>query len=197
MPALGTYTDNQLLELLLKQSEEALTEIYNRYWGQLMEIGFRFTSDSQAVEEIVHDVFLKLWATPEKFQVRSLPAYLHTAIKYGVFKMLLKRKRRKTLLEQYSCDVLTVEDQALIEAKFMEAYLNEVIESLPEKSRRIYTYSRHEELSVAEISEKMNMKTKAIEYHITKTLKLLRSAIEHAHHLRFIAGVLLLIQGLL
>lgn len=196
MSALGTYTDNQLLELLLQGSEEALTEIYGRYWAALIEIGFKFTSDKQAVEEIVNDIFLKLWANPEKFQVRSLPAYFHTAIKYGVFTMLLKTKRRKALLKNYQFNTLSSEEEQRIEAKFMEAYLNEIIETLPAKSRLIYTYSRQDEMSIADISEKMNMKTKAIEYHITKTLKLLRSALEHAHNPRLLLIALLFIKNL-
>ena len=48
MSGLETYTDNQLLELLKDGNEEALTEIYQRYCEQLIEIGFRFTNDRQA-----------------------------------------------------------------------------------------------------------------------------------------------------
>ena len=197
MSTLESYTDNQLLKLLLQGSEEALTEIYNRYWAQLVEIGFKFTPDRQAVEEIVNDIFLKLWTHPEKFQVRSLPAYFYTAIKYGVLTMLLKSKRRKLLLKKYQYNILSTEEEQRIEAKFMEAYLNEIIERLPEKSRLIYTYSRKEEMSIADISERMNMKTKAIEYHITKTLRLLRSAIEHAHNPRIVLVAVLFIKNLL
>ncbi|SEA00950.1 RNA polymerase sigma-70 factor, ECF subfamily [Arachidicoccus rhizosphaerae] len=196
MSVFETYSDEHLLELLMEGQEEALTEIYQRYWQQLIEIGYRFTNDKQAVEEIVNDVFLKLWSNPEKFQVRSLPAYLFTSIKFGIYKMVLKKKRRKDLLANYECKLLTEEEQQRIEIKFMEEYLKEVVESLPEKSRLIYNYSRNEEMSVADISSKMNMKTKAIEYHITKTLKLLRTALDHAHHVKLLLITIMIIRSL-
>lgn len=181
-----TYSDMQLLELLVDGNEEALTEIYERYWQHLIKIGYQFTTDRQAVEEIVNDVFLKLWSNPSRFQVRSLPAYLYTAMKYGIYKMILKTKRRKELLANYPCSLLSDEEQQRIEIKFLEEYLDGVIESLPEKSRLIYTYSRKEQMSVADISTKMNMKTKAIEYHITKSLKLLKNVLNYGKLLLFI-----------
>ena len=185
MSQVGTYSDMQLLELLMDGNEEALTEIYQRYWQQLITIGYKFTNDQQAVEEIVNDVFLKLWSNPSRFQVRSLPAYLYTAMKYGIYKMILKNKRRNELLANYPYTLLSEDDQQRIEMKFLEEYLDDVIESMPEKSRLIYRYSRKEQMSVSDISAKMNMKTKAIEYHLTKSLKLLKNALNYGKLLFF------------
>lgn len=175
MNAYKKYTDIQLLQLLNSADEKALMEIYNRYWEQLVDIGYYFTKDKQAVEEIVDDVFMRLWKRPENFQIRSLPDYLGTAVKFGIFKSLLKAKRRQTLLKNYTATILSAEEEQHIEAKFTEAYINGIIETLPKKSRLIYKYSREKGMSIAAISKEMNMNPKAVEYHITKTLKLLRS----------------------
>ena len=169
------YTDIQLLQLLNKGDEKAFIEIYNRYWEQLVDIGYYFTKDKQAVEEIVDDVFMRLWKRPENFQIRSLPDYLGTAVKFGVFKLLLKAKRRQSLFKNYTATILSAEEEQHIEAKFTEAYINGIIETLPKKSKLIYKYSREKGMSVAAISKEMNMNQKAVEYHISKTLKLLRS----------------------
>lgn len=175
MNAYKKYTDIQLLQLLNSADEKALMEIYNRYWEQLVDIGYYFTKDKQAVEEIVDDVFMRLWKRSENFQIRSLPDYLGTAVKFGIFKSLLKAKRRQTLLKNYTATILSAEEEQHIEAKFTEAYINGIIETLPKKSRLIYKYSREKGMSIAAISKEMNMNPKAVEYHITKTLKLLRS----------------------
>lgn len=175
MNAYKKYTDIQLLQLLNSADEKALMEIYNRYWEQLVDIGYYFTKDKQAVEEIVDDVFMRLWKRSENFQIKSLPDYLGTAVKFGIFKSLLKAKRRQTLLKNYTATILSAEEEQHIEAKFTEAYINGIIETLPKKSRLIYKYSREKGMSIAAISKEMNMNPKAVEYHITKTLKLLRS----------------------
>lgn len=177
MRSYKNHTDGQLLQLLNDNDCDAFTEIYNRYWEVLVDMGYSFTKDKQAVEEIVNDIFIRLWKRHECFQIRSLRQYLGTAVKFGVFKSLLKSKRRKELLKDYSETILSIEEEQRIEAKFMEAYLNDVIESLPERSRLIYRYSRDKAMNVTEISRQMNMQPKAVEYHITKTLKILRNAL--------------------
>ncbi|MGN6298976.1 MAG: sigma-70 family RNA polymerase sigma factor [Ginsengibacter sp.] len=169
------YTDIELLQLLQNGDKKAFIEIYNRYWEQLVDIGYYFTKDKQAVEEIVDDVFIRLWEKPENFQIRSLPDYLGTAVKFGIFKSLLKTRRRQTLFKNYSASVLSTDEEQRIEAKFTEAYVNGIIETLPKKSRLIFKYSRQKGMSIAAIAKEMNMNQKAVEYHITKTLKLLRS----------------------
>jgi RNA polymerase sigma-70 factor (ECF subfamily) len=169
------YTDIELLQLLQGGDKKAFIEIYNRYWEQLVDIGYYFTKDKQAVEEIVDDVFIRLWERPENFQIRSLPDYLGTAVKFGIFKSLLKTRRRQTLFKNYSASILSTDEEQRIEAKFTEAYVNGIIETLPKKSRLIYKYSRQKGMSIAAIAKEMNMNQKAVEYHITKTLKLIRS----------------------
>jgi len=169
------YTEIELLQLLQGGDKKAFIEIYNRYWEQLVDIGYYFTKDKQAVEEIVDDVFIRLWERPENFQIRSLPDYLGTAVKFGIFKSLLKTRRRQTLFKNYSASILSTDEEQRIEAKFTEAYVNGIIETLPKKSRLIYKYSRQKGMSIAAIAKEMNMNQKAVEYHITKTLKLLRS----------------------
>lgn len=169
------YTDIELLQLLQGGDKKAFIEIYNRYWEQLVDVGYYFTKDKQAVEEIVDDVFIRLWERPENFEIRSLPDYLGTAVKFGIFKSLLKTRRRQTLFKNYSASILSTDEEQRIEAKFTEAYVNGIIETLPKKSRLIYKYSRQKGMSIAAIAKEMNMNQKAVEYHITKTLKLLRS----------------------
>jgi len=169
------YTDIELLQLLQGGDKKAFIEIYNRYWEQLVDVGYYFTKDKQAVEEIVDDVFIRLWERPENFQIRSLPDYLGTAVKFGIFKSLLKTRRRQTLFKNYSASILSTDEEQRIEAKFTEAYVNGIIETLPKKSRLIYKYSRQKGMSIAAIAKEMNMNQKAVEYHITKTLKLIRS----------------------
>lgn len=175
MDSYKKYTDIELLQLLQGGDKKAFIEIYNRYWEQLVDVGYYFTKDKQAVEEIVDDVFIRLWERPENFQIRSLPDYLGTAVKFGIFKSLLKTRRRQTLFKNYSASILSTDEEQRIEAKFTEAYVNGIIETLPKKSRLIYKYSRQKGMSIAAIAKEMNMNQKAVEYHITKTLKLLRS----------------------
>jgi RNA polymerase sigma factor (sigma-70 family) len=195
MPSYQSYTDDQLLRLLNAGDESALTEIYIRYWEHLVDIGYYYTKDKEAVEEIVNDVFIRIWKRPESFQIRSLTDYLGTAVKFGVFKALLKAKRRRNLLNGYENKLMSTEEEAAIELKFTQEYLNGIIEALPEKSRLIYKCSRVDGMSVPEIARQLDMKPKAVEYHITKVLKILRSAIEQLNNPNSATIILLLLSS--
>jgi len=62
----------------------------------------------------------------------------------------------------------------LLQAKFLEEYINNIIEQLPEKCKLVYIYSRKNEMSVQEIASEMNIAGKTVEAHLTKALKVLR-----------------------
>lgn len=178
MQSYKEYTDEELLSLLNNNDSNAFAELYNRHWERLVKTSYYFTHDKQAVEEIVNDVFIRLWNRPENFQIRSLSTYLNAAVKFGVFKELNKAKRRKVLLEAYTTPICSIDEEAHMEAKFMATYFNEVVESLPQKSKMIFRYSRQDEMSIVDISRKMKMHPKTVEYHITKSLKKLRRALQ-------------------
>ena len=60
----------------------------------------------------------------------------------------------------------------------MKEYLQGAIEELPEKARIVFRYSREEYLTVTAIADKMDLSPKAVEYHITKALKILREIVK-------------------
>jgi RNA polymerase sigma-70 factor (ECF subfamily) len=49
-------------------------------------------------EDVVHDVMLSLWQRKNEVSIDSLDAYLATAVKFAVFKMLAKSKRRDEII---------------------------------------------------------------------------------------------------
>ncbi|HTI08833.1 MAG TPA: RNA polymerase sigma-70 factor [Puia sp.] len=174
MRATSTLTDQHLLAFLRDGQEEAFNEIYRRYWEKLLAVGYHYTNNKQFAEEIVHDVFLRLWMQKGAVEITSLPAYLGTAVKFSVFKALLKEKRRSQIRAHLPQVEIVSSDNEQIEARFLQDYFQGIIETLPEKCRIVFQYSREESLSLAEISARMNISQKTVESHMTKALKTLR-----------------------
>ena len=56
--------------------------------------------------------------------------------------------------------------------------LEDTLASLPEQTRQIFIMSRYEQMSVKEIAETLHLAPKSVEYHITKSLKVLRIALK-------------------
>lgn len=180
MEDLSTSDDQRLLELIREGDAAALKEVFNRYWERLVAIGYYHTRNKQSAEEIVSDVLAGLWFKASTLEIRSLSAWLATAVKYSVFKAILRQKRRDELLA--GAPVGTTEDdettEKALEARFLEEFVEGVVEQLPEKTRLVFKYSRDEQLSNAEIAGRLELSTKSVEYHITRALKTLRDQLK-------------------
>jgi RNA polymerase sigma-70 factor (ECF subfamily) len=171
-------SDHELLDLLREGGEAAFTEIYHRYWERLLAIGYQYTRNKESAEEIVHDVLLRLWKQRMSVTIESLPAYLGTAVKFSVFKALLKEKRRSQIRARLPQAEMISQDEEKVEAKFLQDYLHGIIETLPEKCRLVFRYSREEYLTLSEIAERMDISQKTVESHMTKALKTLRHGLQ-------------------
>jgi len=179
MSLFSNYSDSQLIFLLQKANEDAFTEIYNRYWETLFAIAFHYSGSKELSEEVTQDIFMDLWNRRSAIVIKDLPAYLATSAKFAIFKQLLKIKRRKQLLEQGPAPVISLSEEETINARFLKEYLNGLVESLPEKCRIVYKYSRDEGMNIPEIAQAMNISDKTVESHLTKALKTLRSGLHH------------------
>lgn len=181
--AQGIYTDHELIVLLRKEAseksaEDAFVEIYNRYWNKLLAIAYNHLRDKQASEEVVQELFITLWERRKKVEIESLSAYLATAVKFSVFKAIATEKRHKDLIDSNYKQETIQWDEQLIHARFLEEYLNGVTESLPEKCRLVFVYSRQQGLSIPDIANEMNISPKTVEAHLSKALKILRLSLK-------------------
>lgn len=165
--------DNELLLLLFEQDEQAFTEIYNRYWKKLIAIAYSHTRDRFAAEEIVQEVFLSVWTRREIIRIDSLSAYLATAVKFAVFKNVFNTNRRLKILGELKYTPAPLTDE-IVDAKFLQEYINGIVEKMPEKCRMVYKYSRDNGLSAQEIAEKMLIAEKTVHNHLNKALGILR-----------------------
>jgi RNA polymerase sigma-70 factor (ECF subfamily) len=64
---LRAATDGALVMAISRYRQEALAETYRRHAGAVYSLARRLLSDDKAAEEIVQEVFLRLWNEPEKF----------------------------------------------------------------------------------------------------------------------------------
>jgi RNA polymerase sigma-70 factor (family 1) len=185
MAADTVLSDQELLALLKEGSEAAFTEIYHRYWERLLAVGYQYTHSKEAAEEVVHDVLLRLWKQRAEVEITSLPAYLGTAVKFSVFKSILKEKRRSQIRARLPQAELMSHEEEKIEARFLRDYLQGIIETLPEKCRLVFQYSREEFLTLSEIADRMNISQKTVESHMTKALRTLRHGLQRIQILFF------------
>ncbi len=179
-----TYENKELLNLLLKDNEDAFTELYNRFWKKLFVLAYNRIKEAPTAEDIVHDVFASLWANREKIKVESLENYLATAVKYMVLAKI-KKKEQERIYNNYFRVVPVMEipaETSLHYKRILEIVKNEV-EKLPEKCKLIFKYSREEGMPVKQIATKLQISPKTVENQISKALKQIKLAARTFFHL--------------
>lgn len=186
MASLHVFTDQELLNHLQKGDHAAFTELYNRYWEKMLFIAWNHTRDKYLAEDIIHEVFMSLWKEKNNFEILSVGAFLATKVKFVVFKHYRKQKRREKLAEtNFVFSELSLDEEKL-DALFLKEYIDGVVESLPEKCKLAFKYSRYFGMNNSEIATEMNISEKGVEANLTRALKIIR------HHLETTGLVLIL-----
>ncbi len=75
---LGNASDAALVVAIGRWQEDALAEVYRRHGGAAFALAGRLLNDRQLAEEVLQEVFLRLWNAPDRFDSErgSLRAYL-------------------------------------------------------------------------------------------------------------------------
>lgn len=171
----STLPDEMLGRLLFTGDAKAYEAIYRRYWRSLFSIATWKTNSQVAAEEMVQELFLRLWENRQKNLIENPEAYLKTALRYSVIGFI-KAKLANTQAElgeasEQAADQLADTGVGLTE---LSAALENALNMLPQKTRLVFQMSRFEQRSTSEIASQLGLTDRAVEYHITQSLRLLR-----------------------
>ena len=168
--------DEILTKLLKADDETAFKEIYTRYWKPLFTSAYYRIGSKETAKELVQNLFLHLWEKRHSLSIINIENYLQTAIKNRVINYiettLLQRKYQQHIRATLSSQ--STETEATIQYNDLYHAFEEALQQLPQKTRDVFKLSRLEHWSVQEIALHLNISEKAVEYHITSSLKALR-----------------------
>lgn len=169
--------DEQLMTLLKESDTKAFKEIYNRYWKEIFLVAYTKTHSKEVAEELTQSLFEAVWVKRQKNNIENLRYYLFAGIKNRIINYFktkaLQRKYENLVLQKNAFPNENSSEQLIYEHDLTTA-IQKGISLLPSTTRSIYQLSRVDQFSVKEISEKMNLSEKAVEYHITKFMKAMR-----------------------
>lgn len=165
---------------LQQGDNKALKSIFNQYYKYLLITAYNIVGDNAKAKDLVQDVFFEIWKKRSQIDIQySLKAYLRKAVVNRGLNYLKMHKRIDWGEDHFNAQT---PDQAasphtLVEASDLQTLINNTINNLPPKCKTIFTLSRFEKISHKEIAQQLDISTKTIENHITKALKLIRTAV--------------------
>ena len=160
-------------------SEDFLTfdEVYDRYWKPLYRTALRILNDEQAAEDIIQDTFVRLWEHWDTMSHINIKGWLFTTSYRLVLKSLKQLKSAEVLDGSDLSPEWAPEADSSIQLQQLQKQVDECVDELPEKCRKVYTMSRNEQLSIKRIAVELGISPKTVEGHMTSALKRIRQSI--------------------
>lgn len=175
-------SEQYLIEALRAGSEDVFTIIYKKYWYKMFLVAYRKLQHKQIAEELVQDIFTRLWKERNDLRIVSLDYYLFSAVRYEVIDQIRTQGAQSRYLDYYQA-FSTFEDcntENTIAYNDLNRAMDKSLAILPEKSQEIFKLSRLENWPVNRIASHFKLSEKAVEYHITKATKSLRVHLKDA-----------------
>lgn len=182
--------DETLLSRLKEGEEKAFTAIYIRYNKMLYVLAYKYLKDSFRAEDIVQQVFLKLWEARSLFAgAINLRNYLYTSAKNLILNEI--RDNFSDMEKNYAViqNAPEFEDklQSALEEKDLFQHFYKILAELPEQKRKVCLLKIRDNLSNQEVADKLHISVPTVKSHYSQAIKLLRDKMGR------LLGILLLV----
>ena len=176
--------EEKIWRAIQRKDEQAFEQYYKEHYRMLFLAACGYLKDASVAEEIVNDVFLKLWQSAGTIQIdSSLKAYIYRAVINRSLNEINKTKRDLLNQKEFShrpedrVEIKAMEDNEL------KISLYKAVDQLPEQCRKVFRMSRFEGLKQQEIADRLNISIKTVKNHITHALKQLSKVLADWHSL--------------
>ncbi|HWB90360.1 MAG TPA: sigma-70 family RNA polymerase sigma factor [Puia sp.] len=167
MPDSTRYDESALLLQCAGGDENAFKALFLQWYQLLAGYLFRITESKELTEDLVQEVFLKVWMARESLSgVRHFKSYLLAVSRNHAFDVMKKRLKEQMLRRAWERDTSigaeADEDTNMYRAALIEA----AIDSLPPRRKEVYLLSRHERLTYHEIADRLGISRESVKTHI-------------------------------
>lgn len=177
------YPENILAQRISEGDAKAFEEAYLRHFHKILYYAVQYLSDKEEARNVAQETFFELWRKRESLDPSlNLLPYLLTITRNKCLNILRSNISRRKYTEYMAArraeaDYAALSDSSAEKLIVEETYnlVKEILGTMPEKTRTAFVLSRREELSYAEIAERMGTSVKMVEYRIMQALKILRA----------------------
>ncbi|TRX71418.1 RNA polymerase sigma factor [Carboxylicivirga sp. M1479] len=158
-----------------KGNEKVFKEVFDDFYPKLVGIAMKYFSDLMVAEDIVTDVFRKVWEKRAFIsEIGSFESFLYTSVRNAVFNHIRNIKRK----EEHHQIILKETSDAAFEETVLEENVHhrlyKAIAQLPEQGRKIFELSVINGWKEKEIAEDLNISVNTVKTHKSRALKSLR-----------------------
>ena len=169
--------DIKTLEAFQDGNHKAFETVFIAYYNKTKAFIDGYIKSEPDAEELTEDLFVNLWINRHSIDTsKSFNSYLHTIARNAAINFLKHKYVSDAYLNNLDTEYSSTSEEDLI-AKELEMLIDKLVGGMPEQRRMIYTLSRNEGLSNAEIAERLNTTKRNVESQLSLALKEIRKAI--------------------
>ncbi len=162
--------DTEILNQLRLKNESFFEVFYKEYFKRLYILAYQYTKNEGHAEEIVHDVFLKIWHEADTLNIQhSLGSYLSRCVVNASLNWLKKEKQEMNRLLDYTENVKD-ENDFPDEAELLENQLlliEKALNTLPPQCKKVMMMSKFDKCKQQDIADTLNISIKTVKNHLT------------------------------
>ena len=175
-----SYSDSHVLQRIVAGDEVAFRLLYENSFDRIAKFTFKMCKSETVTEEIVQDVFLKLWSNRENIgHVNDIEAYLFSIARNKTIDFLRRLAKETNIIQTLSTqqtEIHNVVDEKLNEDSLL-ILIEGALSGLSRQKRKIFEMSKIQGFSHDEIAETLHLSKSTVKNHLSETLKYLKKYI--------------------
>ncbi|NVO10245.1 MAG: RNA polymerase sigma-70 factor [Bacteroidales bacterium] len=162
-----------------KEDLAKFRSIFDLYYETIRSFAYYKTGDVDLADDIVQEVFLKLWSNLKDVKEETVKAFLYTIASNTIKNHFKHQKVVYNFQKQDQNNNTEDEADSNLQQEELNRKLQDALAEIPEKAREVFLMNRIEGLTYADIAERLGLSVKAIEKRMSEALSILRSRISY------------------
>lgn len=180
---------NEDLRFLLLQiargDEKVFRQIFDRFSPKVFVFALKLTHSRSIAEEIVQEVFIKIWDNRQKLaEVEFFPSYLSVITKNHCFNVLKRIARQEKVNANFSrkFPALHSETEERVIYNNYQDILSRIVDQLPPQQKIAYSLCHDEGLKYEEAAERMKISRLTVKTHMQTALRTIKTRFGNLIH---------------
>ena len=167
---------NIIVKRIKRSDKKAFNMLFHIFQQSLYNFILMKAKDTQVAEDILQDVFLKVWEKRKNIDdKKSFKSFLYTIAN----NMVINHFKHNQIINKHHNGIIktidfSISPDQIMDAKELQLKYEEGISEMSVKAKEVFIMSRVDGLTYKEISERLNISIKTVESHMMKALSILR-----------------------
>jgi len=182
MYSVPPFDERSLVSSIAADDQQAFAALFEHYRNKIYTVAFSLTDSKQAAEEIVQDVFVKVWLTRKELPaVEKLDAWLFIIARNMIFSFL-RREAVKAKNQRHAAVGLLPSGSPQeafdkLDEKELRGLLLQAVDQLSTQQKQVYLLSKEEGMKQQKIAEQLNIAPQTVKKHLQYAMRNIRAYI--------------------